>query len=365
MKSVGIVGYRGMVGRVLVDRMVKEGDFALFLPEFFSATDHGQELSIGNQTYAVKDSLNIAHLSEMDIIISCQGGDYTDEVHPKLRASGWGGYWIDAASALRMKENAVIILDPVNQKVIDRAREENIKDFIGGNCTVSLMLMAVGVLFDKDLVEWMTSMTYQAASGGGARHMKELLGQFFELGNAVKEDLNHMNALELEELFSQKLRSNSIDTTEFGVPLAGNLIPWIDRAGEGGQTREEWKGQSESNKILGREERPVPIDGTCVRVGTLRCHAQALTIKLKEDIPLAQIEKMIREQNEWVEFVENEKGATLEKLTPRYVSGSLKIVVGRVRKMNLGPTYLNVFTCGDQLLWGAAEPLRRMALQLI
>lgn len=360
MKKVGIIGQRGMVGSVLVNRMKSEGDFSKISAFFFSTSQAGEAgPTINNKIHKLEDAYNLDSLKEMEIIISCQGGDYTKEIHPKLRQSGWDGYWIDAASTLRMKEDAVIILDPVNKDVINRAIDSGVKDYIGGNCTVSLMLMGVGELFKQDQVEWMTSMTYQAASGGGARHMKELLSQMNILGGAAHKFMND-DILDLDSKLSEILRSNDLPTDCFGVPLALNLIPWIDVALENGQTKEEWKGFSETNKILGRSNNPVPIDGTCVRVSALRSHSQALTIKLKKDISIKTIEDMIRNSNEWVELVENTPEATRAKLNPRYVSGTLKTVVGRVRKMNLGPEYLNVFTSGDQLLWGAAEPLRRM-----
>ncbi len=360
MKNVGIIGQRGMVGSVLIERMLTEGDFNKINATFFSTSQAGEAgPEILGKTEALADALSVEALAKMDIIISCQGGDYTKEVHPKLRTLGWEGYWIDAASTLRMDKDAVIILDPVNMGVIEKAIDSGVKDFIGGNCTVSLMLMAVGALFKADLVEWMTSMTYQAASGGGARHMKELITQMGQIGIKANP-LMDGNILDLDSELSAFLRSNEVNSECFGVPLALNLIPWIDVALENGQTKEEWKAVAETNKILGRESNPIAIDGTCVRVGALRCHSQALTIKLKKDIELSEIETLLRESNPWVEFVENTPEATREKLNPRYVTGTLKTVVGRVRKMNLGPQYLNVFTSGDQLLWGAAEPLRRM-----
>lgn len=360
MKKVGIIGQRGMVGSVLVKRMKSEGDFSKIDASFFSTSQAGEAgPTIDNKTYKLEDAHDISALGQMDIIISCQGGDYTKEIHPKLRDAKWNGYWIDAASTLRMKDNAVIILDPVNKDVITKAIDNGIKDYIGGNCTVSLMLMGVGALFKEDLVEWMTSMTYQAASGGGARHMKELLTQMNIIGSAANKFMNN-DILDLDDKMSTLLRSNDLNHECFGVPLALNLIPWIDSALENGQTREEWKGFSETNKILGRTNNPIQIDGTCVRVSALRSHSQALTIKLKKDVSIKTIEDMIKNSNEWVELVENTPEATRAKLNPRYVSGTLKTVVGRVRKMNLGPEYLNVFTSGDQLLWGAAEPLRRM-----
>ena len=360
MKKVGIVGWRGMVGSVLLDRMVSENDFDKIEPKFFSTSQAGQVgPKIGGVDYVLEDANSIEKLSELDIIISCQGGDYTKSVHPKLRSANWTGYWIDAASALRMNEESVIILDPVNRNVIDQAITEGRKDFIGGNCTVSLMLMGIGALFKEDLVEWMTSMTYQAASGGGARHMKELLTQMDVIGQKSKE-LMDGDILDLDAAMSELLSSKEINSECFGAPLALNVIPWIDSEVDAGQTREEWKAYSETNKILGRENNPIPIDGTCVRVGALRSHSQALTIKLKKNVDIKEIESLLKNSSEWVEFVPNTPEATREKLCPRYVSGTLKTVVGRVRKMNLGDDYLNIFTAGDQLLWGAAEPLRRM-----
>jgi len=365
MKKVGIIGWRGMVGSVLLDRMNKEGDFTRIIPSFFSTSQAGQKgPTIEGKDYTLLDAKNVDALREMDIIISCQGGDYTKLVHPQLRKSDWAGYWIDAASALRMNEDSVIILDPVNRKVIDQAVEKDVKDFIGGNCTVSLMLMGIGSLFNENLIEWMTSMTYQAASGGGARHMKELLTQMKVIGNNA-ELMMDGDILKLDAAMSQLLSSHEISTDCFGAPLALNLIPWIDSGVERGQTREEWKAFSETNKILGRESNPIPIDGTCVRVGALRSHSQALTIKLKKSVDIKTIEQLIADSNEWVELVENTPEATREKLCPRYVSGTLTTTVGRVRKMNIGDEYLNIFTAGDQLLWGAAEPLRRMLSILI
>lgn len=365
MKKVGIIGWRGMVGSVLLDRMIQEKDFDKIDPYFFSTSQAGEKGPVINTTeYILKDANSLEELTEMDIIISCQGGDYTNAIHPKLRKNSWDGFWIDAASSLRMNKDSVIILDPINRPVIDTALDNGVKDFIGGNCTVSLMLMGVGALFKNDLVEWMTSMTYQAASGGGARHMKELLTQMKVIGNHAHTKIND-NILDLDSSVGRLLTSGDLNTECFGAPLALNLIPWIDSAVEDGQTREEWKAFSETNKILGRENNPIAIDGTCVRVGALRSHSQALTIKLKKSVDIKTIEQMISESSEWVELVENTPEMTREKLTPAYVSGTLNTVVGRVRKMNLGDDFLNVFTVGDQLLWGAAEPLRRMLNILI
>jgi aspartate-semialdehyde dehydrogenase len=311
---------------------------------------------------ALRDASDIAALAEMDVILTCQGGDYTKQVHPQLRARGWQGYWIDAASALRMEQDAVIVLDPVNLAVIEQALADGKKDFIGGNCTVSLMLMALGGLFNADLVEWATSMTYQAASGAGAKNMRELLAQMGVLRDSVGGLLADPASaiLDIDRQVTQTLRSDEYPHANFGVPLAGSLIPWIDVPLENGQSKEEWKGYAETNKILGRSADPVPIDGTCVRVGAMRCHSQALTIKLKRDVPLDEIEQMLAEANPWSVVVPNEREATVRELTPARVTGTLSIPVGRLRKMNLGPEYLNAFTVGDQLLWGAAEPLRRM-----
>lgn len=359
MKKVGIVGWRGMVGSVLLDRMSAEGDFAKIDPVFFSTSQAGQDgPTFDGKKFTLRDANDIKVLCACDIIISCQGGDYTKAVHAKLRER-WDGYWIDAASTLRMEKTSVIVLDPVNRTVIDKAVSNGIRDFIGGNCTVSLALMGVGALFQEDMVEWMSAMTYQAASGGGARHMKELLTQMDMIGKKASP-LMDGNILKLDKTIGDFLAGNELPSENFGVPLALNLIPWIDSPLENGQSREEWKAVSETNKILGREDNPVPIDGTCVRVGVLRSHSQALTIKLKKPTDIPAIEKLLSNYSEWTEFVPNEVEATHQKLNPRYVSGTLKVTIGRVRKMNLGDEYLNVFTSGDQLLWGAAEPLRRM-----
>ena len=357
--NVGIVGWRGMVGSVLMQRMQEENDFAGIEPVFFSTSQAGGAAPMGAGTLKSADDIN--ELKKLDVILTCQGGDYTKAVHPELRKSGWKGYWIDAASTLRMEKDAVIILDPVNRNVIDKALKNGQKDFIGGNCTVSLMLMALGGLFRNNLVEWMTSMTYQAASGAGAPNMRELLSQMGALYGTVDKELADPASaiLEIDKKVTAALRDGSLPTKEFGFPLAGNLLPWIDREVEDGQSREEWKGLVETNKILGTEK-PIPIDGICVRVGAMRCHSQALTIKLTKDVPIADIEAMIANDNEWAELVPNTKAESLAKLTPAAVSGTLKTPVGRVRKMKMGPQYLSAFTCGDQLLWGAAEPLRRM-----
>ena len=360
--KVGLVGWRGMVGSVLMQRMVEENDLAAVTPVFFSTSQAGQPApDFGQGTAVLEDANNIAKLAEQDVIITCQGGDYTKAVHPQLRASGWDGYWIDAASSLRMEDSAVIILDPINQDVIDTALKNGCKDFIGGNCTVSLMLMAIGGLFNAGLVEWVSSMTYQAASGAGAPNMRELLAQMGTLKDCVAEELQTPGSaiLDIDRKVTSMLRSDEFPTAEFGFPLAGSVLPWIDREVENGQSREEWKGIAETNKILGNQTQ-TPIDGICVRIGSMRCHSQALTIKLNKDLPIEEIETLISESNQWVQLVPNNKAETLEKLTPAAVSGTLEIPVGRVRKMHMGPEYLSVFTCGDQLLWGAAEPLRRM-----
>lgn len=362
MKKIGIVGWRGMVGSVLMDRMETEKDLELFDAYFFSTSQKGEKApNYKSSSEVLLDALSIDELSKMDIVLTCQGGDYTNEVYPKLRESGWDGYWIDAASALRMKENSTLILDPVNLSVIKDAIKEGKKDFIGPNCTVSLMLMAIGGLINSGHVEWITSMTYQAASGAGARNMLELLEQMKVLGQTPKPA---QAILEVDKSVASTMRGEDFPTSNFGAPLAGALIPWIDVPVEKGQTKEEWKGVSETNKILNTKEL-IPVDGTCVRMGAMRCHSQALTIKLKKDLPILEIESIIRESNPWVKFVENNKDSTLKYLTPTYATGTLEIPVGRVRKMNLGPEYLNVFTVGDQLLWGAAEPLRRMVRILL
>jgi aspartate-semialdehyde dehydrogenase len=362
MKKVGLVGWRGMVGSVLLERMAAEKDFAHFEPVYFSTSQAGET---GPNGKPLKDAGNVKDLTDVDIILTCQGGDWTKEMHPKVRAAGWAGHWIDAASALRMDNKAVIILDPVNQKVIDRAMNDGLKDWIGGNCTVSLMLLGVGALFKNGWVEWLSSHTYQAASGAGAKNMIELLKQMQFLGDRLREDMTSgASALALEQKVGTLMKDGAFPREAFGYPLAANLLPWIDSALPSGQSREEWKGEAETNKILGNT-RPIPVDGTCVRVSALRCHSQALTIKLNKDIPLAEIEAAIKADNAWVRFIANDKETTLKGLTPAAVSGSLDIAVGRVRKMSLGPTFVNAFTCGDQLLWGAAEPLRRMLRQVL
>ncbi|HEV2609589.1 MAG TPA: aspartate-semialdehyde dehydrogenase [Noviherbaspirillum sp.] len=371
MKLVGLVGWRGMVGSVLMQRMQQEGDFAHIEPVFFSTSNAGGKApAVAKNETTLKDAGNIDELKKCDIIITCQGGDYTTEIYPQLRAAGWNGYWIDAASTLRMKDDAIIILDPVNLGVIKDALQRGVKNFIGGNCTVSCMLMGLGGLFQHDLVEWMTSMTYQAASGGGAQHMRELLTQFGSINAEVKSLLDDPASaiLEIDRKVLAKQHAFSADEIkQFGVPLGGNLIPWIDKDLGNGVSREEWKAGAETNKILGRGEgfgasakSSIPVDGLCVRIGAMRCHSQALTIKLKKDVPLDELEGIIADNNQWVKVVPNNREASMKDLTPAAVTGSLTIPVGRLRKMQMGGDYLSAFTVGDQLLWGAAEPLRRM-----
>ncbi len=364
--SVGFVGWRGMVGSVLMKRMLEENDFSDISPVFFTTSNVGGEAPTFDGTLepsTLKDAYDLNELRQHKIIVTAQGGDYTKEVHPKLRESGWEGLWIDAASALRMNDDAIIVLDPINRDVIDRGLESGVKDFIGGNCTVSCLLMGLGGLFKQGLVEWTTSMTYQAASGGGARHMREVLGQFRDLGNEVSAELNDPAAaiLEIDRKVLAKQRSGELDTAQFGVPLSGSLIPWIDSDLGNGQSREEWKSDAETNKILGLEgDDRVIMDGLCVRIAAMRSHSQALTMKLTEDLPVAEIERIIAEDNQWAQVVPNTKDATMQGLTPVAASGSLNIPVGRIRKLAMGPQYISAFTVGDQLLWGAAEPVRRM-----
>ncbi|MBF0211368.1 MAG: aspartate-semialdehyde dehydrogenase [Desulfamplus sp.] len=360
---VGFVGWRGMVGSVLMERMVAEGDFKGFEPLFFSTSQAGEKgPDIGVDIPLLIDANDINALYNMDIIVTCQGGSYTQSVYGELRKKGWRGYWIDAASALRMEKNSIIVLDPVNRKVIDQGLNGGTKDFIGGNCTVSLMLMALGGLFQNDLIEWLTSMTYQAASGAGAKNMRELVKQMKVIGERADNYLGNNDSaiLDLDKNVTQTIRSDALPTDVWSVPLAANLIPWIDKAMENGQTREEWKGLVETNKILGRESNPVPIDGQCIRIGAMRCHSQAFTIKLKKDVPLDEINEMIASNNSWVKIVPNTKEDSITALTPAAVTGTLIVPIGRIRKMNLGPNYLTAFSVGDQLLWGAAEPIRRI-----
>ncbi|HEX7045513.1 MAG TPA: aspartate-semialdehyde dehydrogenase [Burkholderiales bacterium] len=362
MKRVGLVGWRGMVGSVLMERMQAERDFDLIEPVFFSTSQAGAKGPAFAGGAPLKDARSIAELQTMDIIVSCQGGDYTNEIYPQLRRAGWNGYWIDAASALRMKDDAVIVLDPVNLDVIKDALARGVKNYIGGNCTVSLMLMGLAGLFKHGLVEWMTAMTYQAASGAGAPHMRELVAQMGVLHGAAGKLLQDPASaiLDIDRAVTGALRGGAIPTEHFGAPLAGSLLPWIDRDLGNGQSREEWKGMAEANKILGRSDRPIPIDGICVRIGAMRCHSQALTIKLTQDVPLDEIRTMLATANDWVRVIPNEREATLKHLTPAAVSGTLEVPVGRLRKLPMGGEYLAAFTVGDQLLWGAAEPLRRM-----
>ena len=353
-----------MVGSVLMDRMREENDFSnIDEPVFFTTSQTGQPgPDIGKPVPALKDATDIDELRQMEAIVTCQGGTYTKKVYDDLRKSGWNGYWIDAASALRMRDDAVIVLDPVNMPVIEQALAAGRKDFIGGNCTVSLMLMGLGGLFNADLVEWATSMTYQAASGAGAKNMRELLSQMGGLRDSVSGLLADPSAaiLDIDRDVTDALRSDDFPSDNFGVPLAGSLIPWIDVALDNGQSKEEWKAVSETNKILGRSDNPIPIDGTCVRIGAMRCHSQALTIKLRKAIPVEEIEQILEEASPWSKVIPNDRDLTVRELTPTRVTGTLSVPVGRLRKMNLGEEYLNAFTVGDQLLWGAAEPLRRM-----
>jgi aspartate-semialdehyde dehydrogenase len=364
MLRVGIVGWRGMVGSVLVQRMRDERDFDHIEPVFFSTSQAGGKApAIGKDAEPVKSATDLAALKALQVIISCQGGDYTNEIYPKLRAAGWTGYWIDAASALRMKDDATIILDPVNMPVIKDAIAHGSRSFIGGNCTVSLMLMGMAGLFQRDEIEWMTSMTYQAASGAGAANMRELVAQMAMVGDSAKALLENPAAgiLDIDRTVTESVRSAKLPKEQFGHPLAANLLPWIDKDLGNGQSREEWKGQAETNKILGRTaEREIPVDGICVRIGAMRCHSQALTIKLRRAIPLDEIEGMIAEANDWVKVVPNRRDESLAELTPAAVTGKLSVPVGRLRKLPMGGEYLSAFTVGDQLLWGAAEPLRRM-----
>jgi aspartate-semialdehyde dehydrogenase len=373
MALVGLVGWRGMVGSVLMDRMQAEGDFALIEPVFFSTSDAGGKApAMAKNETTLKSAYDIDALKRCDIVITCQGGDYTTEVFPKLRAAGWNGHWIDAASTLRMDPSAVIILDPVNMPVIKDALAKGGRNWIGGNCTVSCMLMGVGALYKAGLVEWMSTQTYQAASGGGAQHMRELLTQYGTLNASVKALLDDPKSAILEidrQVIATQRGLSAEQTANFGVPLGGSLIPWIDKDLGNGVSKEEWKGMAEANKILGQGEgfgsAAVPVDGFCVRVGAMRCHSQALTFKLKKDVPLADIEAMIAADNAWVKVVPNTREATIRDLTPVAVTGTMTIPVGRLRKLAMGPEYLGAFTIGDQLLWGAAEPLRRMLRILI
>ncbi len=370
MKTVGLVGWRGMVGSVLMQRMRDEGDFASIEPVFFSTSNvggPGPAVADGIDGGTCRDAFDIETLKQLDIVLTCQGGDYTGEVHPKLRAAGWTGIWIDAAKTLRMQDDAVIVLDPVNRPVIDAAIERGVRDFIGSNCTVAGMLMGVGGLFVHDLVEWMTCTTYQAASGGGAQHMRELLTQFGTLHDAVAAELADPASAILDidrKVLAAQHGLTADETAHFGVPLAGSLIPWIDRDMGDGISLEEWKGMAETNKILGRGPGfalpEIPIDSLCVRVGAMRCHSQSLTIKLRRDLPLDEVEDIVARSTAWTRLVPNTRDDTAKSLTPAAVTGTLTIPVGRLRKLTIGPGYVGAFTIGDQLLWGAAEPLRRM-----
>ena len=367
---VAIVGWRGMVGSVLMERMAAERDLELVEPVFFSTSQAGGAGPMvgGRSSGPLQDASDIAALSRCDIVVTCQGGDYTSDVHPRLRAAGWAGYWIDAASTLRMKDDAVIILDPVNRGVIDKALAAGIRDYVGGNCTVSLMMMALGGLFRANVIEWITSMTYQAASGAGAQNMRELVEQMGSVHGAAGALLRDPASaiLDIDRVVSGHLRSADLPQANFGVALAGSLIPWIDKDMGNGLSREEWKGGTETNKILGRSEATaIPVEGICVRVGAMRCHSQAMTIKLKRDLPLVEIERLIAGGNDWVRLVPNTREASIASLTPAAVSGRLEIPIGRLRKLSIGGDYITAFTVGDQLLWGAAEPIRRMLRILV
>lgn len=363
MKRVGLIGWRGMVGSVLMQRMLEERDFDLIEPVFFTTSNvGGQGPAIGKDVAPLKDAYSIDELKTLDVILTCQGGDYTNEVFPKLREAGWNGYWIDAASSLRMADDSVIVLDPVNRKVIDQSLDAGTKNYIGGNCTVSLMLMALGGLYEAGLVEWMSAMTYQAASGAGAQNMRELIKQMGAINASVADELADPASaiLDIDRKVAEAMRGESFPVDNFGVPLAGSLIPYIDKELPNGQSREEWKGQAETNKILGRFKSPIPVDGLCVRIGAMRCHSQALTIKLNKDVPMGDIEGLISQHNPWVKLVPNTREASIRDLGPTAVTGTLNVPVGRLRKLNMGSQYIGAFTVGDQLLWGAAEPLRRM-----
>ena len=367
MQKVGLVGWRGMVGSVLMERMRTENDFAHIEPVFFTTSNVG---GVGPKEAGgapLKDAADITALKAMDIIITCQGGDYTNEVFPKLRSAGWQGYWIDAASALRMDNDSIIVLDPVNLNVIKNGLKQGVKNYIGGNCTVSLMLMALAGLFQRGYIEWMTAMTYQAASGGGAQHMRELVAQMGAVHGAVKDELADPASaiLEIDRAVASRLLSDDLPTDNFGYALAGSLLPWIDKDLGNGQSREEWKAMAEGNKILGTTANPIPIDGVCVRIGAMRCHSQALTIKLSKDLPLDEIESMLASAHEWAKVVPNRREESLRELTPAAVTGTLMTPVGRLRKLPMGGEYLTAFSVGDQLLWGAAEPLRRMLRVLL
>ncbi|MDO6499644.1 aspartate-semialdehyde dehydrogenase [Photobacterium sanguinicancri] len=360
--KVGLVGWRGMVGSVLMQRMVEERDFDQIEPTFYTTSQVGIPApNYGKDAGLLQDAFDIESLKQLDMIVTCQGGGYTEKVYPALRQAGWKGYWIDAASTLRMKDDAIIALDPVNFDQIQQGVHSGIKTYVGGNCTVSLMLMAVGGLYKAGLVEWMTSQTYQAASGAGAKNMRELIGQMGVINDTVTSELADPSTsiLDIDRKVAETLRSSSFPSQEFGVPLAGSLIPWIDVKRDNGQSKEEWKASVETNKILGLDAKPIPIDGTCVRIGAMRCHSQALTIKLKQGVPLDEIEGIIASHNDWVKVIPNDRDVTVQELSPAKVTGTLSVPVGRLRKLAMGDDYLNAFTVGDQLLWGAAEPLRR------
>jgi len=368
VKRIGFVGWRGMVGSVLMQRMREEEDFADIEPVFFSTSQVGQAgPDVGKDIPPLGDARDVNALKAMDAIVTTQGGDYTEEMYPALRQAGWAGYWIDAASTLRMADDSVIILDPVNGEGIEAAVDGGTKTFVGGNCTVSLMLMGLSGLFREGLIEWMTSMTFQAASGSGAQHMRELVRQMGSLRDAAGDQLDDPAAsiLEIDRAVAERMRSGDYPVDNFEVPLAGSLIPWIDKAMDSGQSKEEWKGSEETNKILGRLDNPIPIDGTCVRIGAMRSHAQAFTIKLARDVPTDEVEDIIAGANDWVRVVPNEPERSKRELTPAAVTGTMEVPVGRLRKMRMGPEYLNAFSVGDQLLWGAAEPLRRMLRILV
>lgn len=364
---VGLVGWRGMVGSVLMQRMIEEKDFDLIEPVFFSTSQIGIPApnvpsKLGSSdTSLLQDAYDIEALKQLDAVITCQGGSYTEQVYPRLRQAGWKGYWIDAASTLRMADDSIITLDPVNLAQIQQGIHSGTSTFVGGNCTVSLMLMALGGLYQAGMVEWMSAMTYQAASGAGAKNMRELIAQMGVIHHSVSNELADpaSSILDIDRKVAETMRSSSMPTDEFGVPLAGSLIPWIDVKLDNGQSKEEWKAGVEANKILGSSQAPVPIDGTCVRIGAMRCHAQALTIKLKQNVPLDEIEEIIATHNSWVKVIPNERDITAQELTPTKVTGTLSVPVGRLRKLAMGDEFLNAFTVGDQLLWGAAEPLRR------
>ncbi|PMR77003.1 aspartate-semialdehyde dehydrogenase [Billgrantia endophytica] len=363
MLKVGFVGWRGMVGSVLMQRMVEDGDFNGIQPIFFTTSQVGKPgPDIGVDVPPLKDATDIDELKALDVVITCQGGDYTKQVYGDLRNGGWKGYWIDAASTLRMEDEATIILDPVNRHVIDDQLARGAKTFVGGNCTVSLMLMGLGGLFEADMIEWMTSMTYQAASGSGAKHMRELLNQMGALRDSVADELDDPASaiLDIDRKVTEAMRGGDFPIDNFTAPLAGSLLPWIDTRLDNGQSREEWKGSVETNKILGLQDNPIPIDGICVRIGAMRSHSQAFTIKLKKDVPMDEIEDRLARHNDWVKVIPNDKDATIAGLTPSAVTGTLTVPVGRLRKMQMGGEYLSAFTAGDQLLWGAAEPLKRM-----